>query len=84
MLQRREGLAFRLGADLGEDRLQREDARRERVAVAVDCVAQQAHERGGFVVRLGRGAYPNWGRGVILGRSPPPQACGVPRDLGYG
>jgi len=36
MLQRREGLAHRLGADLGEERLQREDARRERIAVVLD------------------------------------------------
>jgi len=50
MLQRREGLARRLWADLGEDRLQGQNARRERIAGAVDCLAKQPRECGGFVV----------------------------------
>jgi hypothetical protein len=49
-LQRREGLAHRLGADLGEDRLQREDAQRERIAVGVDCLAKQPLKRGRFFI----------------------------------
>ena len=50
MLQRRERFAHGLGPDLGEDSLQREDARRERVAVAGDCVAKQTLKRGRFFI----------------------------------
>jgi hypothetical protein len=44
MPHRRKRFAHRLGANLPENCLQREDARREWVAVAVDRLAQQLRE----------------------------------------
>jgi len=50
MLQRWEGLSHRVGADLGEDRLQRQDPRRERIAVVLDDIVKLFGESGGFFV----------------------------------
>src|SRR5260370_40696086 len=47
-LRRRQGLANRLRPELWEDRPQRADARRERVAVIVNSPAQQGRERAGL------------------------------------
>ena len=49
-LGRRQGLARRLGADLGKDTPQQLDARGKRVAVAVDGVMEQPGECGCFFV----------------------------------
>jgi hypothetical protein len=56
MLSRRQGRAKRLRAELGEDRPQRADARRERVKVALDDSVKLLGESGGFFVLRGQGA----------------------------
>jgi len=48
--RRRQGLANRLGSELGEDRLQGADAIQERVAVVLDDTVQLLGESGGFFV----------------------------------
>jgi len=48
MLLRRWRLAFRLGPDLRTDRLERPNARRQRVAIVFDGVVELLEEQGGF------------------------------------
>jgi len=53
MLRRREGLAGRLRPELGADCFQRQDAGREREAVAFDEVVEFSEQgRGVFVCQL--------------------------------
>ena len=51
----------RLGSELGEDRPQRADARRERVGVVLNDVVQFFDERGGLFVRQIKVHYPDMG-----------------------
>jgi hypothetical protein len=48
-LRRRQGLASRLGSELGENVLQRADTRRQGIAIVGDSAGQKGDERDGFV-----------------------------------
>jgi hypothetical protein len=54
--RRRQGLAHRLRAEFVDDRPQRADAWRERVAVVLDDIVKLLGESGGFFVGIGQGS----------------------------
>ena len=67
-LPRRQGLAYRFRPELGEDRPQRADARREGVAVVLDDIVKLLGQSGGFVVRQVEHHLPQIGRFIKPGQ----------------